>query len=104
VFAIGDMVNPAINLPAAGVVAHFQAEFVANQILAELKGAYIGESFTPVAMCIMDFGDDAVLPMCDFTRILDLSGPPSCGVLGHSKAIRLTKMLFESIWFATYLS
>ncbi len=104
VFAIGDMVNPAINLPAAGVVAHFQAEFVANQILAELKGAYIGESFTPVAMCIMDFGDDAVLPMCDFTRILDLSGPPSCGVLGRSKAIRLIKMLFESIWFATYLS
>jgi len=104
VFAIGDMVSPALNLPPAGVVAHFQAEFVANQILAELKGAYIGESFTPVAMCIMDFGDDAVLPMCDFTRILDLSGPPSCGVLGRSKAIRLLKMLFESMWFATYLS
>lgn len=103
-FIIGDMVNPAINLPTAGVMAHFQAEFVSNQILAELKGAYIGESFTPVAMCIMDFGDDAVLPMCDFTRILDLSGPPSCGVLGRSKAIRLMKMMFESMWFAIYLS
>ncbi len=104
VFAIGDMVNPGINLPTAGVVAHFQAEFVANEIVAEIKGAYIGESFTPVAMCIMDFGDDAVLLMCDFTRILTLEGPPSCGVLGRGKAIRLTKMLFEKMWFSTYLS
>lgn len=104
VFAIGDMVNPGIHLPTAGVVAHFQAEYVANQIMAELKGAYIAESFTPVALCIMDFGDDAVLPMCDFTPILDLKGPPSCGVLGRGKAIRLTKMLFEALWFSLYLS
>ena len=103
IFLIGDMVNPGINLPTAGVVAHFQAEFVANEIVAEVKGAYIGESFTPVAMCIMDFGDDAVLPMCDFTKILSLEGPPSCGVLGRGKAIRLAKMLFEKMWFATYL-
>ncbi len=104
VFAIGDMVNPGIHLPTAGVVAHFQAEFVANQIMAELKGAYIAESFTPVALCIMDFGDDAVLPMCDFTPILDLKGPPSCGVLGRGKVVRLTKMAFEALWFSLYLS
>ncbi|MCF6191810.1 MAG: FAD-dependent oxidoreductase [Candidatus Hydrothermae bacterium] len=104
IFMIGDMVNPSLNLPPAGVVAHFQAEFVANEIVAEVKGAYIGESFTPVAMCIMDFGDDAVLPMCDFTQILTLEGPPSCGVLGRGKAVRVAKMLFESLWFATLLN
>ncbi|MFZ8834762.1 MAG: hypothetical protein ACO2O5_11295 [Candidatus Caldipriscus sp.] len=28
----------------------------------------MGESFSPVAMCVMDFGDDAVLPMCEFSK------------------------------------
>lgn len=37
VFIIGDMVNPSLHLPPAGVVAHLQAEFVADQILAESK-------------------------------------------------------------------
>ncbi len=105
VFIIGDIVNPAINLPPAGVVAHFQAEFVANQIAVEIIGGYVGESFTPVAMCIMDFGDDAVLPMCEFTKVYkDLSGPPTCGVLGRGKEIRLVKEAFEAMWFANYLT
>ena len=104
IFLIGDMINPSLNLPPAGVVAHFQAEFVANEITAEIKGGYVGESFNPVAMCIMDFGDDAVLPMCDFRQIMKLEGPPSCGVLGRGKAVRLAKMLFEALWFAQLLS
>ncbi len=105
VFVIGDVVNPLLNLPPAGVVAHFQAEFIASQIATEVKGAYVGESFTPVAMCVMDFGDDAVLPMCEFSRFYEkLSAPPVCGVLGKGKEIRLVKMIFESMWFATYLT
>jgi sulfide:quinone oxidoreductase len=44
VFIIGDVVNPAINLPPAGVVAHFQAEFVSTEIASEIKGAYVGEN------------------------------------------------------------
>ncbi|MCS7244747.1 MAG: FAD-dependent oxidoreductase [candidate division WOR-3 bacterium] len=105
VFIIGDVVNPAINLPPAGVVAHFQAEFVSTQIAAEIKGTYVGDSFSPVAMCIMDFGDDALFPMCEFSKMyLDLSGPPSCGVLARGKEVKLIKMLFEFMWFANYLS
>ncbi len=105
VFIIGDVVNPLINLPPAGVVVHFQAEFVADQITAEIKGGYVGESFSPVAMCIMDFGDDAVLPMCEFSKTyIDLSGPPSCGVLGRGKEIRLVKAGFEALWFSLYLT
>ncbi len=103
IFMLGDMINPSLNLPPAGVVAHFQGEFIANEITAEIKGGFIGESFNPVAMCIMDFGDDAVLPMCDFTQIMKLEGPPSCGVLGRGKAVRLAKMLFEALWFAQLL-
>lgn len=104
VFIIGDVVNPAINLPPAGVVAHFQAEFVSTEIISEIKGAYVGESFSPVAMCIMDFGDDAVLPMCEFSKVyVDLSGPPSCGILGRGKEVRLLKLGFEFMWFASYL-
>ena len=105
VFIIGDVVNPAINLPPAGVVAHFQAEFVSTEIASEIKGAYVGESFSPVAMCIMDFGDDAVLPMCEFSKFyVDLSGPPSCGILGRGKGVRLLKMAFEATWFGSYLT
>ncbi len=104
VFVIGDVVNPAINLPPAGVVAHFQAEYVSTEVISEIKGAYVGESFSPVAMCIMDFGDDAVLPMCEFSKTyIDLSGPPSCGILGRGKEVRLLKLGFEAMWFASYL-
>ncbi len=105
VFLIGDGANAALNLPPAGVVAHFQAEFVANEIAADVKGAYIADSFSPVAMCIMDFGDDAVLPMCEFSQFYrDVSGPPNCGVLGRGKEIRLVKMAFEAMWFGFYLT
>ncbi len=103
VFVIGDVVVPAIMLPPAGVVAHFQAEFVAGVIVSDLKGAYIGEPFDPVAMCIMDFGDNALLPQCSFDAVLAGKGMPSCGVMATGRWVRTTKMLFESFWFATLL-
>ncbi len=70
VFVIGDTVNPALMLPPAGVVAHFQGEYVAGVIASDLKGAYIGEPFNPVAMCIMDFGDNASCPSVPLTGCL----------------------------------
>ncbi len=104
VWIIGDGANAVVNLPPAGVVAHFQAEYVANQVAGEIRGGYEGDSFSPDAMCIMDFGDDAILPMCEFSRFYkDLSGPPSCGVIARSKAVRLAKFAFEVLWFAMYL-
>ncbi len=103
VFVIGDVVNPALMLPPAGVVAHFQAEYVAGVIVSDLKGAYIGQPFDPVAMCIMDFGDNALLPQCSFEAVLAGTGMPSCGVMATGRWVRITKMLFESFWFATLL-
>ncbi|MEZ0349136.1 MAG: FAD-dependent oxidoreductase [Thermus sp.] len=103
VFVIGDTVNPALMLPPAGVVAHFQGEYVAGVIASDLKGAYIGEPFNPVAMCIMDFGDNALLPQCSFERVLAGTGMPSCGVMAVGKWVRVTKMLFEGFWFATLI-
>ncbi|WP_244880567.1 hypothetical protein [Thermus parvatiensis] len=103
VFVIGDTVNPALMLPPAGVVAHFQGEYVAGVIASDLKGAYIGEPFSPVAMCIMDFGDNALLPQCSFERVLSGTGMPSCGVMAVGKWVRVTKMLFEGFWFATLI-
>ncbi len=103
VFVIGDVVNPALMLPPAGVVAHFQAEYIAGVIVSDLKGAYIGEPFDAVAMCIMDFGDNALLPQCEFEKVLAGKGMPSCGVMATGRWVRVTKMLFESFWFATLL-
>ncbi len=103
VFVIGDVVNPALMLPPAGVVAHFQAEYIAGVIVSDLKGAYIGEPFDAVAMCIMDFGDNALLPQCEFEKVLAGKGMPSCGVMATGRWVRITKMLFESFWFATLL-
>jgi len=103
VFVIGDTVNPALMLPPAGVVAHFQGEYVAGVIASDLKGAYIGEPFNPVAMCIMDFGDNALLPQCSFERVLSGTGMPSCGVMAVGKWVRVTKILFEGFWFATLI-
>lgn len=104
IFVIGDTVNPSLNMPPAGVVAHFQGEFVVGVIASHLKGAYIGEAFNPVAMCIMDFGDDALLPSCDFTNPLRKRGAPSCSLLASGKWVRVAKMAFEAYWFATLLS
>ncbi|MBW6394609.1 FAD-dependent oxidoreductase [Thermus sp. SYSU G05001] len=103
VFVIGDTVNPSLMLPPAGVVAHFQGEYVAGVIASDLKGAYIGEPFNPVAMCIMDFGDNALLPQCSFEKLLAGTGMPSCGVMAVGKWVRVTKMLFEGFWFATLI-
>ncbi len=103
VFVIGDVVNPALMLPPAGVVAHFQAEYVAGVIVSDLKGAYIGEPFDAVAMCIMDFGDHALLPQCEFEKVLAGKGMPSCGVMATGRWVRITKMLFERFWFAALL-
>ena len=104
VFVIGDAVNPALMLPPAGVVAHFQAEYVAGVIVSDLKGAYIGEPFDAVAMCIMDFGDQALLPQCEFEKVLAGKGMPSCGVMATGRWVRVAKMLFERFWFATLLA
>lgn len=103
IFVIGDTVNPSLMLPPAGVVAHFQGEYVAGVIASDLKGAYIGEPFNPVAMCIMDFGDNALLPQCSFERVLAGMGMPSCGVMAVGKWVRVTKILFEGFWFATLI-
>jgi sulfide:quinone oxidoreductase len=104
VFLIGDLAAPALRLPPAGVVAHFQGEFVAGVIANEVAGTYMGEPFNPVAMCIMDFGDNALLPNCDFTPALKGIGMPSCSYLAKGKWVRITKMAFEAFWFATLIS
>lgn len=53
---------------------------------------------------MVDFGDDAVMIACDFSPILSLSGLPICNVLARSKAVRLLKVAFESMWFSLFLN
>ncbi|MEO0202268.1 MAG: FAD/NAD(P)-binding oxidoreductase [candidate division WOR-3 bacterium] len=103
VFIIGDVVNGSLMLPPAGVVAHFQGEYIAGIIASDIKGSYIGEPFNPVAMCIMDFGDNAILPHCSFEKVISGTGMPSCGIIAVGKWIRISKILFESFWFATQI-
>jgi sulfide:quinone oxidoreductase len=101
VWGIGDVVAPTIGLGMAGVFAHFQAEHVATQILDRIRGAYVGELYNMVGVCVMDTGYEGAAVWCDFTgKLMGEAEVPDCRMLGGMRAFRAVKSGFERYWFA----
>jgi sulfide:quinone oxidoreductase len=101
VWGIGDVVAPTIGLGMAGVFAHFQAEHVVTQIIDRARGAYVGELYNMVGICVMDTGYEGAAVWCDFTdKLYKRSTVPDCRMLGGMRAFRAVKSGFEAYWFA----
>ncbi len=103
VFGIGDVIAPELNLGMAGVFAHFQGEYIAAQILDEVKGGYEGELYNMGGVCTMDMGYVGAAVYCDFSK--KISGEaeyPDCVMLGGMRLFRLTKFIWEKYWLEKY--
>ncbi len=102
VFGIGDVVAPTIGLGMAGVFAHFQADHVVSQILDRIRGAYMGELYNMIGVCVMDTGYLGAAVWCDFTdKLYGRALYPDCRMLGGMRLFRSVKVAFERLWFAT---
>jgi sulfide:quinone oxidoreductase len=85
----------------AGVFAHFQAEHVVSQIIDRERGAYLGELYNMVGVCVMDTGYMGAAVWCDFTdKLFHRTDVPDCRMLGGMRAFRAVKAGFERYWFA----
>lgn len=103
VYGIGDVVAPSLGLGMAGVFAHFQGEYVATQIIDEVKGAYLGEHYNMSGVCVMDLGYVGAAVYCDFTDVvLGRSRWPRCMVVGGARIFRFVKAAFERQWFTSF--
>ncbi len=101
VWGIGDAVAPTIGLGMAGVFAHFQAEHVVSQIIDRERGAYLGELYNMVGICVMDTGYMGAAVWCNFTdKLFGRATVPDCRLLGGMRAFRAVKVGFERYWFA----
>lgn len=101
VWGIGDVVAPTIGLGMAGVFAHFQAEHVVSQIIDRERGAYLGELYNMVGICVMDTGYMGAAVWCNFTdKLFGRAAVPDCRLLGGMRAFRAVKVGFERYWFA----
>jgi sulfide:quinone oxidoreductase len=101
VWGVGDVVAPTIGLGMAGVFAHFQAEHVVSQIIDRERGAYLGELYNMVGVCVMDTGYMGAAVWCDFTdKLFHRTDVPDCRMLGGMRAFRAVKAGFERYWFA----
>ncbi len=84
-----------------GVFAHFQAEHVVTQIIDQARGAYVGELYNMVGVCVMDTGYEGAAVWCDFTdKLYGRTDVPDCRMLGGMRAFRAVKSGFEAYWFA----
>ena len=102
VFGIGDVVAPTIGLGMAGVFAHFQADHVVTQILDRIRGAFMGELYNMIGVCVMDTGYMGAAVWCDFTeKLYGRSAVPDCRLLGGMRSFRAVKAGFEKFWFAS---
>jgi sulfide:quinone oxidoreductase len=103
VFGVGDVIAPSLGIGMAGVFAHFEAEYVASQILDEALGTYSGTDYNRSGICVMDLGYAGAAVYCDFTgKIMDTSEYPDCAMLGGMKAFRIIKYAFERMWLAKW--
>ncbi len=104
VFGVGDVVAPSLGIGMAGVFAHFEAEYVATQIVDEIEGVYSGSDYNRSGICVMDLGYVGAAVYCDFKgKILGYSEYPDCVMLGGMRAFRVFKYAFEKLWFARWL-
>ncbi len=101
VYGIGDVVAPTIGLGMAGVFAHFQADHVATEIMDDMRGAFMGELYNMVGVCVMDTGYMGAAVWCDFTdKLYGRAEHPDCRMLGGMRSFRAVKVAFEKWWFA----
>ena len=103
VFGVGDVIAPTLGIGMAGVFAHFQAEFVASQILDEVKGAYMGEHYNMSGVCVLDMGYVGAAVYCDFSgKIMGKAEFPDCVMLGGMRMFRAVKLAFEKYWLSRW--
>jgi sulfide:quinone oxidoreductase len=103
VFGVGDVIAPTLGIGMAGVFAHFQAEFVASQIIDELKGAFMGEHYNMSGVCVLDMGYIGAAVYCDFSgKITGESEFPDCVMLGGMRLFRAVKLAFEKYWLSRW--
>ncbi len=101
VFGIGDIISPTLGLGMAGVFAHFEGDYVATQIVDEIKGVHMAMTYNKSGVCVMDIGYMGAGVYCDFTKVIEGTAKyPDCWVLGGMKAFRGAKVAFERMWFA----
>ncbi len=100
VFGVGDIIEPTIGLGMAGVFAHFQGEYVASQIIDEIKGTFMGEHYNMTGVCVMDMGYMGAAVFCDFKdKLLGRAQYPDCYMIGGMRLFRAVKATFEKLWF-----
>lgn len=99
VYAIGDVAGiPLTNgkpLPKAGVLAHGQAEIVANNIAATINGSGNQESFSGHGECFLEVGDG----MAGMGKGNFYAEPnPDIKMKPPSRLLHFGKILFEKYW------
>ncbi len=101
VFGIGDIVSPTLGLGMAGIFAHFEGDYVATQIVDEMKGVHMAMTYNKSGVCVMDIGYLGAAVYCDFSKVISGEAKyPDCWMLGGMKAFRGAKIAFEKTWFA----
>ncbi len=104
-YAIGDITtirlpgqykpDKPLNLPKAGVFAHYQAEVVAHNISAEINGEKSVKKFSGQGYCFLELGDGR----SGFARGNFYSLPaPRVKMYPDSRAWHIAKVLFEKWW------
>lgn len=105
VYAIGDITtirlpgqykpDRSLNLPKAGVFAHYQAEVLAHNISAEIHGEKSDRKFSGKGYCFLELGNSS----SGFARGNFYSLPaPQVKMYPSSRAWHLAKILFEKWW------
>ncbi len=99
VYGIGDVIQPPLGLPMAGVVAHSEAEPLASAIIADIRGTSLTVGTKIYAACAMDLGTTGILPFCNFTPSFTGRGTVYCGRVFEGAIVKLFKEVFEAYWF-----
>ena len=106
IFAIGDIAtiklegkykpDKPLMLPKAGVFAHAEAQIVAANIAADIKGSGTRREFDGHGACFLELGDGtAGYSKGDFFALPH----PKVSMKGPARRFRLYKVLFEKWWF-----
>lgn len=100
VYAIGDVTGIMLSngrpLPKAGVIAHYEAEVVANNIVLAITGKGRQHKFTGRGECFIETGDGrAGFGAGDFYA----EPAPEMRLRQPDRLLHLGKVLFEKYWF-----
>ena len=106
VYAIGDVTtiklpgqykpDKPLNLPKAGVFAHYQAEVVAENIVKEINGQKPDKAFLGDGYCFLELGSHKA----GFAKGNFFATPsPSVKIYNSGKIWHMGKVIFEKWWF-----